>query len=96
MKKLIIILCFLTPLLGIAALVSAQDKRGLQRTNEALEAHWFRLADGTYLGYFDIDDLELICGRIAVVDCTIGFEEYDFENDTPLSDPIILEGEYEL
>lgn len=80
----------------MAALVSTLIDHGIQKTDTSVEAHWFRLADGTYLGYFDIVDLEPICGRIAVVDCTVGYVEYDFENNIPISDPIILEGEYEL
>lgn len=96
MKKLIVILCFLIPIIGIASLAGKSSRIDLENTDISVKAHWFRLSNGTYLGYFDITDLQPICGQIAIVDCTIGFEHYDFDNNEPLSDAIILEGDYEF
>ncbi|SOD17723.1 hypothetical protein [Pedobacter xixiisoli] len=96
MKKLTSTLGVFAATAAIAAAFAMSPAPTKVEAKASNDPHWFSLSNGDYLGQDTQTNKQSQCGEDRIMDCVVGYDEYDFENNVPESDPIILEGDKEL
>ncbi|WP_461791376.1 hypothetical protein [Pedobacter sp.] len=96
MKKLTSTLGVFALAIGAAAAMAMAPAPKKAEVKTASDPHWFQIGSGGYLGQDSEANKQIECGTPETMDCTVGYEEYDFQNNVPLSDPIPLRGNKQL
>lgn len=83
MKKLTSTLGIFALAIGAAAAMAMSPApKKSEAKSSATNYHWFRISDGTYLGFDSDDNKQLECGE-QLQDCVYGYNAID-EEDQPV------------